>query len=136
MRTVCKSQFRFFGLIVSLLVATLGPTDGLLAQEEGQPQIETEEVAPCVVGEADCPWKSVFAADEALWERGRLYDLRGESWRQARKAPTRARMCGGLENLQESLDLCTNSGCVQTHCVQASAPNRQTIWLCKCLKVK
>ncbi len=136
MRTPLKSPFRFFGLVVFSLAAVVATSDVLLAQQQTEPEIDTEEVAPCIVGQADCPWRSVFAADQALWERGRLYELRGESWRQAKKAPSKARLCGGLENLQESLDLCTNSGCVQTHCVQASAPNRKTIWLCKCLKVK
>ncbi len=136
MRTGLKSPFRFFGLIVFFLAAVMGTSDALLAQQQSEPEIDTEEVAPCIVGQAGCPWRSVFAADAALWERGRLYELRGESWRQAKKAPSRARLCGGLENLQESLDLCTNGGCAQAHCVQASAPNSQRIWLCKCLKMQ
>lgn len=136
MTTKLRWQFLFSGLIVFFLAPALGASDVLLAQQSAQPDIETEEVAPCIVGQADCPWRSVFAADQALWERGRLYELRGESWRQAKKAPSKGRLCGGLENLEESLDLCTNSGCVQAHCVRASAPNRKSIWLCKCLKMK
>jgi hypothetical protein len=136
MRTALKSAFRFFGLIVFSLATVVATNNVLLAQEQTNPEIDTEEVAPCIVGQADCPWRSVFAADQALWERGRLYELRGESWRQAKKAPSKARLCGGLENLEESLDLCTNGGCAQTHCVQASAPNSKRIWLCKCLKMQ
>lgn len=136
MRTATKSPFRFVGLIVFSLAVVVATSDGLLAQEQTGPEIDTEEVAPCIVGQADCPWRSVFVADQELWERGRLYELRGESWRQAKKAPSKARLCGGLENLEESLDLCTNGGCAQAHCVQASAPNRKSIWLCKCLKMK
>lgn len=136
MTTVFGWPFRFSGLIVLLLAGVVSTSDVLLAQQQAQPEIETEEVAPCIVGQADCPWRSVFAADQALWERGRLYELRGEDWRQAKKAPSKARLCGGLESLQESLDLCTNGGCTQAHCVQASAPNAKSIWLCKCLKIK
>jgi hypothetical protein len=136
MKTALAWSFRFPSLIVLCLAGVAGTSDVLLAQQQPQPEIETEEVAPCIVGQSDCPWRSVFAADQALWERGRLYELRGESWRQAKKAPSKARLCGGLENLQESLDLCTNGGCTQTHCVQASAPNAKSIWLCKCLKMK
>jgi hypothetical protein len=136
MRAALVRPFRFSGLIVFCLAGIVSTSTVLLAQQSNQPEIETEEVAPCIVGQADCPWRSVFAADEALWERGRLYELRGENWRQAKKAPSKAGLCGGLENLQESLDLCTNGGCTQAHCVQASAPNRKSIWLCKCLKMK
>jgi len=135
MRTALAWPFRFSSLIVLFLAGAASTSEVLLAQQS-QTELTTEEVAPCIVGQADCPWRSVFAADEALWERGRLYELRGESWRQAKKAPSKARLCGGLEGLQESLDLCTNGGCAQTHCVQASAPNSKNIWLCKCLKMK
>lgn len=157
-KTIHRSASRRSRLVLgsAILAVTVGAT--FVPALGQQPYLrKVDRAYPCELGQKDCPWlKDLQGEEREKWEKNLFYyQRRGSSWQESRQpiaAQSRGSssaspsamlaspsedagmMCGGLNSISASLDLCGKGGCQQAKCNLLTHGIYKGIWICSCIK--